>query len=405
MSSVTTIPGVDENAPTVATESSRPQLAICLPSMTTEAQQAMQASIAAAFPSDAVLVISPDHELQTDPASPTKSAVFTGHRSTLRWTLAASDYLTAGEVARNFDTPYVLLLNDESVTPEFLHSIVTHATQDNIDLTVPRYALGPHEGLLSAALLYPFSRSLFASDIRFPLPLNAMLSRRAAERLSLAVQRGAGKVQSDTLLWPIAEAATANLSVREFEAGSRSLPQPSEAEFHSLFINIASSLFSDLEAKASFWQRARTLPMSPGRNVSPAPDRQANPADVTPFIDGFRIAYANLLEVWSLVLPPQSLLALKKLSASSPENFQLAPDLWARIAFDFFLAYHLRSMNRGHLLGAFTSLYLAWVASYIHSAGNDPARASLLVEQTAVAFERERPYLLSRWRWPDRFNP
>jgi hypothetical protein len=121
-------------------------------------------------------------------------------------------------------------------------------------------------------------------------------------------------------------------------------------------------------------------------------------------VDAFRLAYKNLQELWSLALPPQSLLALKKLSLSEPSAFAIAPGLWARIVYDFALAYHLRTLNRGHLMGAFTPLYLAWVASTLRVTV-DEASAATYREETAAAFEREKPYLVARWRWPDRFNP
>ena len=121
-------------------------------------------------------------------------------------------------------------------------------------------------------------------------------------------------------------------------------------------------------------------------------------------LEGFRLAYGNLVEIWSLVLPPQSLLGLKRLSITPPESFSMPDALWARIVYDFMLAYRLRTINRGHLLGAMTPIYLAWVASYIlrSNAGADPED---LVEAVAAAFTAEKPYLVSRWRWPDRFNP
>jgi hypothetical protein len=63
-----------------------------------------------------------------------------------------------------------------------------------------------------------------------------------------------------------------------------------------------------------------------------------------------------------------------------------------------------RTINRGHLLGALIPLYLAWVASHINitASGTNPERH---IEAVAAAFEADKPYLVSRWRWPDRFNP
>ena len=122
-------------------------------------------------------------------------------------------------------------------------------------------------------------------------------------------------------------------------------------------------------------------------------------------IDSFHLAQANLQEIWSLVLPPQSRLELKRLSQLPSEAFTVTPGLWARIVYDFALAFHLRTLNRGHLLGAMTPLYLAWVASHLRSVEQDAATAPHALDQTANAFEAERSYLVSRWRWPDRFNP
>jgi hypothetical protein len=82
----------------------------------------------------------------------------------------------------------------------------------------------------------------------------------------------------------------------------------------------------------------------------------------------------------------------------------MGDSLWARIVYDFILAYRLRTINRGHLLGALTPLYLAWVASHFLLArtGIDP---EVHIEEMARTFESDKAYLVSRWRWPDRFNP
>ncbi len=117
-----------------------------------------------------------------------------------------------------------------------------------------------------------------------------------------------------------------------------------------------------------------------------------------------RLAYSNLLEIWSLVLPPQSLLGLKRLAQLQPGRFHMPAGLWARIVYDFLVAYRLRSLNRGHLLGALIPIYLAWVAGHINliASGANPEDH---LESVAAAFDADKPYLVSRWRWPDRFNP
>jgi len=83
------------------------------------------------------------------------------------------------------------------------------------------------------------------------------------------------------------------------------------------------------------------------------------------------------------------------------------PDtLWVNIVYDFLVAYHLRSLNHMHLAGALVPLYLGWVASYlVKMAALTDEQAEEQVTALAAAFETEKPYLISRWRWPDRFAP
>jgi glucosylglycerate synthase len=97
---------------------------------------------------------------------------------------------------------------------------------------------------------------------------------------------------------------------------------------------------------------------------------------------------------------------LKRLSRAGADKFHLPDELWARVVYDFALAHRLRTLSRSHLLGALTPLYLAWVASYALEVSNaSPAEAEHRIERLARAYEEAKPYLLSRWRWPDRFNP
>jgi hypothetical protein len=125
--------------------------------------------------------------------------------------------------------------------------------------------------------------------------------------------------------------------------------------------------------------------------------------DVARMVEAFRLANANLQEVWSLVLPPNTLVSLKRFSVLDASVFRMPENLWARIVFDFVIAYRLRTINRGHLLGALIPLYLAWVAGHLNVTASGTA-SERHIEAVAAAFEADKPYLVARWRWPDRFN-
>jgi len=380
-------------------EHTRARVMVCLPSLSAEARQTMLAAVAEALPEERVLIASPDEG--GDTGGNLEVVSYGSPRANLSWTLTAADYAAASSAGAQSEVEELIVLGQETISTAALRALIGQLRAGACDVVLPRYSPGPHEGLVNGAILYPLTRSLF-SDVRFPLAPHAALSRRAMERFSTVAQRLAGGSHVDALLWPVAEAAQGGLTLRQAEAGPRVLPHTDDAEFNALFSAVAGSLFADIESKAALWQRARTFAPAASRALTPPAEASE---EVSPMVEGYRLAYANLHELWSLILPPQTLLALKKLSLAQPAAFVIAPALWARIVFDFVLGYHVRTINRGHLLGAFTPLYLAWVASFVRSTDNETGHAAALMEQTAAAFEMEKPYLVARWRWPDRFNP
>jgi hypothetical protein len=390
------------------------QLLVCLPTLTDDEYEAVSLALTAAFPSRRILVASRSPGIVPQDAATLTVVPYKTERAELGWVLTAADYRAAAETALEHNADTVLLLSNSAGSENragsnaaggsagLLRGLVNCMDEKKIDLAVPRFALGPHDGLVNAALLYPLTRALFGTDIHAPLPVAAAFSARMAQRLVGATPHQPA-TQSDALLWPVAEAAIAGLSVREVETDSAP-PAPPDGDFNALFHSVAGSLFADVDAKASFWQRARAMP---ARAAAKPADRTASDvsSEVAAMIENFHLAQANLQEIWSLVLPPQTRLEIKRLSQLPSDAFAVTPSLWARTVYDFALAYHLRTLNRGHLLGAMTPLYLAWVASFLRTTANDATRARRFHEQTAAAFEAEKPYLVSRWRWPDRFNP
>jgi glucosylglycerate synthase len=321
------------------------------------------------------------------------------------WTLTAADYANASELAHKHDARSVLVVGPEGggLSADALRALALPAASGSVDLALPYYDIPASAGLMNSAILYPVTRALYATRPRFPLSIDLGLSRRMVERMGAAAQRLCAQGQNGAMMWPAGEAVVSGFTLGEYDVGTRALPQPPDPDIRTILAEVVSSLFADVEAKAAFWQRPRRLP--PPRAISP---RQAAPVDrsseVTSMVDGFRLAYTNLQEIWSLVLPPASLLGLKRLTVLEPHAFRMPENLWARIVYDFLIAYRMRTINRGHLLGALIPLYLAWVAGHINvtNAGTDAERH---VEAVAAAFDAEKPYLVSRWRWPDRFNP
>jgi hypothetical protein len=403
MATTSTTPNAISESPQA--QHSSAALLVSLPSLARDSFDQVLANLVAAFSGQKLIVATPDESAQPLSSGDLQVVGYTPSvPSPGTWTLVAADFLNAHELAQQHASRAILLLGAEaqSLSPDALQALAQSVLEGKSDLAVPRYTLPARAGLVNSAILYPISRALFGATPRFPLAVDLALSARMAERMAAAAQRFTAANQPDALLWPVAEASTGSCVITQVDVGTRVTPQPEGLDLNTVLAQVTGSLFADVDAKAAFWQRSRVA--QPARVVTPAVASSGSPEEIKPMLDAFRLAYTNLHEIWSLVLPPHSLLGLKRLAVMPAESFVMPDSLWARIVYDFLLAYRLRTINRGHLLGALTPLYLAWVASHIQltSTGTDPERH---IEACAAAFEADKPYLVSRWRWPDRFNP
>lgn len=274
-------------------------------------------------------------------------------------------------------------------------------------LAMPVYPVGKYDGLVNLGILSPLSRALYGRRIRYPLTFDFAASGPMCARL---VRGEPGSEHTgNSLLWPVTLAATQSPQdpIGQVHIDVHHEVATGGLDLSAVLAQVVGSLFHELELFAAHWQRIRGSQPAPAWGNPPAEEpADGETPDPTPMFDSFLLGSKNLDEVWRLVLPPNTLLELRRLTRATPEQFRMPDELWASIVYDFALAWRLRSISRVHLLGALTPLYLGWAASYVREvAGLTRPAVEQRLEQFAHTWEEKKPYLLSRWRWPDRFNP
>lgn len=269
------------------------------------------------------------------------------------------------------------------------------------DLVLPRYARHRLAGLLNTGLVYPLTRALYGRRVEGQLGIDFGFSPRALVALG-AARSGSGQPRP---LWLLTEATKHSLTLAQVSPGAWRPPVEPHADLSTALAQVAGSVFEDMELNAAVWQRVRGVQPVQTFGRPPLHPDEAREVDVEPMLESFRLGVRNLAEVWSRLLSPAVLVELNRLAARPTASFQLADPLWARVVYDFALGFRTRAISRDHVVRALTPLYLAWVASFVLEAGPMPdAAARERIERLCVAFEAEKPYLVARWRWPDRFN-
>jgi hypothetical protein len=294
----------------------------------------------------------------------------------------------------------------QTVTPMWIDRLVRPALELEFDLVAPRYSRHKWEGLINRSILSPLSRALYGKRIQCPLGPDFGLSGKLVNSI-LEEQESARSVSTGHPVTSVVSAAVrGNFQICEAQVGARQQPPADWMNLSSLLAQILGPVFLDVEKNAPVWQRIRGSQLVPAFGKLESAPPESGTVEAGRLIDSFQLGVKNLQEVWSLVLPPTALLEVRKLSRLPPEQFRMPDEVWVSIVYDFALAHRVRTINRDHLLRSFTPLYLGWVASYTQEmAASDPSEVETRLERLARAFEAGKPYLVSRWRWPDRFIP
>ena len=293
----------------------------------------------------------------------------------------------------------------ENASPRWICQLALPILESNFDLVLPRYALHKFEGLMNSSVISPITRSLYGRRIHNPMGPDLGVSQRLFRKM-LGAERGPWTNGMHPLTSLVPAAVGSNLQVCEVHIGARIHRPIDSTNMSSLIVQVLGPIFLDIERNAISWQRMRGSVPVPALGEPVFVSQETGTVEISRMIESFRLGNRDLQEIWGLVLPPGTLFELKKLSQLDVEHFHMPDELWARIVYDFALAHRLRTISRDHLLKSMTPLYLAWIASYVHDLGNEgEAALEHRLERLSLAYEACKSYFVSRWRWPDRFNP
>lgn len=309
------------------------------------------------------------------------------------------------ELAAAWGARACLILHNDlaALTPETVRALAAPVLDGKCELVMPLYPHGKYDGLITNCLLAPMSRALFGRRVRFPLSFELCASGRMAARI---VKDASSRHENGRqLLWAANLAAMQNGQIGQAAVSVEHTIQSEGIDLSAILTELAGSLFQEAETYAANWQHVRGSQPVPRFGDVAVLKQDTHPVDPRPMIESFVLGSRNLEELWRLVLPPATMLDLRRMARMDAASFRMPDALWARIVYDFALAHRMRRVSRSHVLGALTPLYLGWVASYAQEVSGATAEdAERRIEQLARAFEEQKPYFVSRWRWPERVS-
>ncbi len=291
----------------------------------------------------------------------------------------------------------------EHVTPEWVERLIAPVLTDGFDYVSPYFARRVHEGAITKGIVYPMFRALYGVRLRQPAAAEFGCSDRLMAHFLGQDFWGVEQAEAGIDLWLAAAAACGGFRMCEASLGARTTSRDTPSDVSTALAQVVGALYADLEHRVDVWQRTRKSVAIP--IVGAVPEMETTRMNAEGLIESFRLGYRELREIWTWVLPPRTIIDLRRLSEAPSDRFRFDDALWAGIIYDFALGYALRVMPHDHLLRSLTPLYTGWLASFVEQMnGASLSQVEQRVEQVCLAFEVGKRHLISRWRWPERLR-
>jgi hypothetical protein len=286
-----------------------------------------------------------------------------------------------------------------SLTPEWIRDLVTPILRDKVDFICPAYARHRWEGTVTRLILAPLVRALYGRRIHQPFGGQQALSTRLLEHLLVHPKWDwTGPDVSD--LWITGAAIADGFAVYEAWLGPHVVRSRTRTtDLPTMIAGTLGAAFTVMDRQQDLWLEVRESEPLPCVGEPEPASVEPREVDVDALLEGFHLGLRDLSSIWELILAPDTLGEVLVLEGGDPETFGFPDDLWARVVYDFALGHHYAVVHRDHLLRSLVPLYLGRTAAYVAAtrrAGVDTTERTL--EAVAMAFERQKPYLVEHWR-------
>ena len=293
-----------------------------------------------------------------------------------------------------------------SAEPELIERLVAPVLTGGFDYVSPYSVRHVHEGAITRAIVYPVFRALYGVRLRQPAASEFGCSGRLVSKY---LEQDFWELEHAAVgidLWLAVAAACGQFRVCEAALGTkRATSREGAPNLSTTLAQVVGALFTEVEYLADVWQRVRGSVEVPIVGAAPEVSSEGPPLNLEALRRSFRLGYRELREIWTWVLPPRTIVELRKLAEAPADRFEFDDRFWATIIYDFAFGYSLRVMPRDHLLRSLTPLYSGWLASFARQMQRATVAAvDERVERLCLAFEAEKRYLISRWRWPERLR-
>ncbi len=290
----------------------------------------------------------------------------------------------------------------KSVTPSWIRYL-GEPLMGRFDYVTPIYVRHKYDGTITNHIAYPLLRTLFGLRVRQPIGGDFGFSGKLA-RAFLSEKLWNNKIAHFGIdVWMTTIALARHFNVCQAFLGSPKVHNPKDpaADLTSMFVEVVSTLFDLMIEFEYLWKDTFESRPSSIYGFGLGVDEKPPPVDVntSALFESFSSGFENYGEIWKEIIPlPEFAEISKYANVKKKEQFYYPSNLWARILFNFAIAYKNNQMGGTEVLESLIPFYHSRVLSYVNKTiDQDIHNSEEYLENINRVFEAEKYYLIERW--------
>jgi glucosylglycerate synthase len=311
----------------------------------------------------------------------------------LRTVLAAADLLRARSCA-------IISPATTTLDPSWVANLLRPAYRQDFAFVAPLYSRSRFQGLLARNLLYPMSRAVFGLRIREMYADEWGFSGRLGTQCLTQNLWSDEAVRTRPEAWMAVSAICSGMKCCQSFLGPKAPPPPgSGPDIVEAVRQTVGNLFWCFETFQEHWLDRTGTEAVPTFGSDHELTAEDAPAGQEKMFELFRSGVKGLNTVLPSILTEETYAQTKEIAALEPEKFHFGSELWVRMLYEFAASYHRTVIARDHILQALVPLYRGHLYSFLQehrTSTSEEIEADS--EALCLEFERQKPYLIERWK-------
>ncbi len=289
----------------------------------------------------------------------------------------------------------------KSITPEWIRHL-GEPLFNGFSYVAPLYVRHKYDGTITNGIAYPLSRALYGRRVRQPIGgdfgFNGKLARVYLE--SEVWDEATANFGID--IWMTTLAFNQSVRVCQSFMGRPKIHRPKDpaASLGPMFRQVVGTIFALMRNFESTWMKAKySKPTSIyGFGLGEVEEPPKVDVNTDKLIQNFHGGFEQYGETWKSVMTADVYQKLLEIKGMHKDIFAFPTDLWARVLYDWAIAYRDNRIDRDCLMEALIPLYFGKTLSFVRKTEKMTIQqAEEAIEEDCMTFEMTKPYLIRKW--------